>query len=83
MIFSLNSMFYNCSELKSLPDISKWDTKYVINMKKMFYNCKSLISLPDITKWKLNKNLNKKSMFLKCNEEIIPEKFKESICLIY
>ena len=27
---NMNRMFYNCSSLKSLPDISKWDTKMLI-----------------------------------------------------
>jgi surface protein len=47
----MKKMFFNCSSLISLPDISKWNTTNVINMKKMFYNCSSLISLPDISKW--------------------------------
>ena len=43
-------MFSNCAKLKSLPDISKWNTNNVDNMGGMFSNCKSLISLPDISK---------------------------------
>ena len=34
--------------LKSLPDISKWNTSNVINMSYMFSGCTSLNSLPDI-----------------------------------
>ena len=37
--------------MKSIPDISKFNTSNVINMNGMFYNCKSLLSLPDISKW--------------------------------
>jgi surface protein len=32
-------MFYNCRSLKSLPDISLWNTNYIIDMSYMFYNC--------------------------------------------
>ena len=32
----MNSMFWYCSSLQSLPDISKWDTKNVTNMNYMF-----------------------------------------------
>ena len=30
-------MFYDCSSLNNLPDISKWDTKNVTYMGFMFY----------------------------------------------
>ena len=76
-------MFYKCSFLISLPDISKWDTTNITSMACMFCQCCSLISLPDISKWKLNKEVDKEAMFNGCDERIIPEKFKESNCLIY
>ena len=43
-------MFYGCSSLKSLADISKWKTKKVNNMNGMLNGCSSLISLPVISK---------------------------------
>ena len=79
----MSHMFYYCKSLNSLPDISKWDTKNVTNMDYMFSRCKSLTSMPDISKWELNKNLKKDYMFYNCDEKIIPEKFKESKCLIF
>ena len=50
-ITNMKSMFHYCRSLKSLPYISKWDTKNVIDMSCMFYDCNSLKSLPDISKW--------------------------------
>ena len=50
-VTDMSYMFYGCSSLISLPDISKWDTKNVTNMSDMFNGCSSLISLPDISKW--------------------------------
>ena len=47
----MSLMFYSCTSLKELPDISKWDTKNVTNMSDMFFGCKSLKELPDISKW--------------------------------
>ena len=47
----MSGMFYGCSSLISLPNISKRDTKNVTYMSVMFYGCSSLISLPDISKW--------------------------------
>ena len=44
----MDYMFYNCYSLKSLPDLSKWDTKKVVNMTHMFDGCKNLKSMPDI-----------------------------------
>ena len=44
-------MFYGCSSLILLPDMSKWDTKNVTDMFGMFYGCTSIKSLPDISKW--------------------------------
>ena len=48
-------MFYNCSSLNQLPDISKFNTKNVIDMSYMFYNCSSIKELPDISKWNMEK----------------------------
>ena len=50
-ITNMSHMFHRCDRLKSLPDISKWNTQNVIDMSYMFYKCKSLVSLPDISKW--------------------------------
>ena len=60
-------MFYGCSSLISLPDISKWDTKNVTDISSMFEGCSSLISLPDISKWNTNKVTDKDSMFEGCD----------------
>ena len=75
-------MFCRCGLLETLPDISKWNTKKVTDMSGMFFKCSLLISLPDISKWTINDELEKNDMFEGCNELIIPEKFKESNCLI-
>ena len=53
----MSDIFNGCRSLKSLPDISKWDTKNVTDMSEMFYWCTSLNSLPDISKWD-TKNVN-------------------------
>ena len=61
-------MFYGCSLLSSLPDISKWNTKKVINFTFMFYECRALSSLPDISKWNINKDVGDMSDIIsKCN----------------
>ena len=56
-------LFYNCSSLISLPDISKWNTDKVTDISYLFYNCSSLISLPDISKWDTNNVTNMNYLF--------------------
>ena len=43
----MNHMFSYCKSLKSLPDISNWDTKNVNNMSYMFDGCNSLKKIPN------------------------------------
>ena len=37
------SMFYGCSSLSSLPDISEWNINDNANINEMFINCKNEI----------------------------------------
>ena len=79
----MSYMFSGCSSLKSLPDISNWNTSNVIIMNNIFFGCSSLHSLPDISKWDITLTLKFKDfykgtvgMFDGCSESlIIPEKF--------
>ena len=73
-------MFFGCSSLSSLPDISKWNTINVNDMRFMFYGCSSLSSLPDISKWNtINVNVMR-YMFYGCSNiifsKLIKSKFK-------
>ena len=46
-IIDLSGMFEECSTLRSLPDISNWNTSnIIIKMNNMFSSCISLLSLP-------------------------------------
>ena len=75
----MNSMFSGCSFLKSLPNISKWNTNNVNNMNHMFLGCSSLISLSNISKWITNNVNNICYMFAGCSSLIsLPEIF---LCL--
>ena len=59
-------MFAQCCNLIELPDITKWDTKNVVNMCNMFQECSSLSSLPDISKWNMSNVKDMKYMFYGC-----------------
>ena len=53
-------MFYGCSSLKEIPDISIWNTDNLTEIKDMFYSCYSLLLFPDVSKWNFKniKNIN-------------------------
>ena len=64
-IINMSHMFYDCDSLDSIPDISQWNTKDVIDMSFMFYGFKS-IHLIDISKWDIRNVTNMSSMFRYC-----------------
>ena len=59
-------MFSGCSSLKSLPDISKWETNNIKYMDDLFINCLSLEFLPDISKWNTKNVINMRRLFYNC-----------------
>ena len=60
-------MFNGCQLLKSLPDISKWNTRNVKNMEFMFDSCKNLTYLPDISRWNTCNLKDTRYMFHNCS----------------
>ena len=66
-IFLFFSLFFICSSLKSLPDISKWNTKNVSNMDGLFCQCSSLKSLPDISRWNTKNVTDMSMLFSECS----------------
>ena len=65
-ITDTSNMFYLCTSLESLPDISKWDTKNVTNMSNMFGGCCSLKSLLGISQWNTKSVNDMSNMFCGC-----------------
>ena len=59
----MNNLFRECSSLKLLPDISKWEISNVNDISGMFYECSSLKELPDISKWNLSNAKKIKGFF--------------------
>ena len=59
-------MFYLCSSLTSLPNISIWNLSKAENLSYMFCNCFLLTSLPDISKWNTHEVNNIQSIFTSC-----------------
>ena len=63
----MRAIFYECSSLKSLPDISKWNTNNITDMSFIFALCSSLSSLPDISKWNTINVTNISAIFGNCS----------------
>ena len=43
----IKGLFYGCSSLKELPDISKWNISNITNISGLFDGCSSLEELAD------------------------------------
>lgn len=50
----LSEMFQECENLRTINNISEWDTSNVTNMDNMFKRCNSLVSL-DLSNWVVSK----------------------------
>ena len=69
----MDNMFYFCTNLEKLPDISKWNTINVKDMRCMFEKCKSLKIAPDISKWNIKNVIYMQCLFSECSSlEYIP-----------
>ena len=65
-ITNMSYMFEKCTELKELPDISKWNTINIKKMECIFSKCESLVSLTEISKWNTINVTNMRFMFSDC-----------------
>ena len=66
----LKGMFFECESLKIIPDLSKLNTKNIVDVSEMFFRCKSLSSLPDISKWRTDNIIYMYGMFNGCRHLI-------------
>ena len=64
---NLEYIFYKCSSLKSIINITKWNTNSVTDMSFMFWGCSSLSSLPDISEWNTNNVIDMSYIFGDCS----------------
>ena len=54
--------------LKSLPNISKWNTINLNDMSSLFNGCLSLLSIPDISKWEIKNVCDMQCVFKRCTK---------------
>ncbi len=74
-------MFFECSSIQSLPDLSKLNTSNVEYMSEMFGRYKKLSSVSYISFWDISKVINMWNVFYDWKKFIIPMKFRD--CIIY
>ena len=56
----MSFLFYDCSSLRKLPDISHWSVRKVTNFRGLYGKCSSTLQIPNLLKW----NLSEKNMEL-------------------
>ena len=78
-ITDMSCLFSFCFSLKSLPDISKWNTENVINMRSLFRGCQKLYKLPDISNWNTKNVTDMSYMFCSCGVNYLPDISKWNI----
>ena len=84
MIFKVSFLFFGCSSLKELPDISIWNISKITRLDLLFGKCSSLKSLPDISKWNTKNIRLLNGLFYKCKSlEILPDISKWNITNVF
>ena len=69
---NMSNMFHNCSNLISVPDISKIDTSYVYDMHSLFSGCYSLNQIDNnISKWNTSNVEDINHLFRACNSLMV------------
>ena len=65
---NMSNMFYYCSNLISVPDISKIDTSFVYYMHSVFSHCSSLSQIDNnISKWNISNVEDISYLFYSCS----------------
>ena len=59
----MSGLFICCLSLKTLPDLSKWNTNNVIDLSLVFFACPKLEEIPDISNWNTSKVINMELLF--------------------
>ena len=67
------SYLFSESHFSEFPDISKWNTSKVTNMKAMFALCLNNPTLPDISKWNVSNVTDMSEMFRALNVHSLPD----------
>ena len=66
-IKNISYMFYGCTSLISLPDISNWNMDDVTDITGMFASCTSLSLLSDISNWNTSSITDMSILFAQCS----------------
>ena len=73
-IINMSCIFYECSSLLSIPDISKWNTSNIINMSYLFGKCEKIENIPDISNWNTSNVKYMQGIFMGCKSlKLLPD----------
>ena len=73
-IRNMSEIFYSCSTIIRLPDISLWNMRFVSDISYMFDGCSALKCLPNISKWSFYYITDMNHLFCGCrNLESLPD----------
>ena len=82
-ITDLSFMFYQCSSLVALPDISNWNMTKVKKMSYMFAECTQLTFFPNILNWNTSNVTDMKGIFYGCSSlKFLPDISKWNISMV-
>ena len=70
------SYLFSESNFSKFPDISKWNTSKVTNMKAMFALCPNNPAFPDISKWNVSNVTDMSEIFRALNVHSLPDMSK-------
>ena len=83
-ITDFSFMFYQCSSLVALPDISNWNMTNVENMSYMFAGCTDLKFFPNVLNWNTSNVTEIKGIFLGCSSlKFLPDISKWNISMVH
>ena len=66
-ITDLQSMFYECKNLKNIDELKYLNTKYCNNFEDMFWGCSSLSNIKGLEKWNVSNGKDFAGMFYGCS----------------
>ena len=67
------SYLFSETYIQKFPDISKWNTSKVTNMKAMFALCHNHVTLPDISKWNVSNVTDMSELFRSFKYKSLPD----------
>lgn len=66
IISDMTCMFQNANVLKTIGDVSNWNTTNVTSLHSMFFKCESLEEISDLSNWNVQNVIDSSQLFYDC-----------------